>query len=209
MTQRNLEMSRALARHSEHLFDLTAGNLKNEFHCAGRSCRHHIGIHSTLEAVAGIAQKTQGPRGASNRRRIENSAFKKDLGGGGTDPTPLTSHDAGKGDGAVLIGNHKRASGEVEFTSIQRVETFALRGAANANRARYFRGIESVEGLTQLEKNVVRHVHDVVHRAQSDRSQAVREPLRAGADLHSCDATERVVSTSRILQQNASLRRGC
>ena len=158
---------------------VAACELQNEFHGTGGGGGDALGIDATLEAVTGIAEKTQRARGAADARGFEKCALQKNVGGGLGDSAPLASHHARKGDGAIIVGDDERSGGELVFLAVEGVEIFAFRSGANADVARDFGGVERVERLAEFEKNIVRDIDHIIDRTQADSGEAVDEPLRA------------------------------
>ncbi len=58
-----------------------SGELQDEFHRAGGGLLDALGIDAPLEAVAGITEEAERPRGAADTRRIEHRALEENLGG--------------------------------------------------------------------------------------------------------------------------------
>ena len=63
--------------------------------------------------------------------------------------------------------------------------------------------------LAEFEKNEICDIDHIVHRTKSHRGQAVAEPLRAGADFHTRDATQGVERTSLALEAHLPLGTRC
>ena len=171
-----------------------ACELQNEFDRAGGGGGNAFRIDAALKAVTGIAEKTQRTRGAADARWFEKCALQKNVGGGLGDSTPLASHHARKGNGAIIVGDDERSGGEFVFLAVEGVEIFAFRSGANADVARDFGGVERVERLAEFKKNIVRDIDHIIDRTQADSGEAVDEPLRAGSDLDSRDFAEGVES---------------
>ncbi len=171
-----------------------ACELKNQFDSTGGGGGDALGIDAALEAVAGIAEKTQRARGAANARGFEKCAFEKNVGGGLGDSAPLASHHARKGNGAVVVGDDEGSGGEFVFLSVESVEILAFCSSTNADVARDFGGVERVEWLAEFEKNIVRDIDHIIDRTQTDGGEAVDEPLWAGTDFDARDFAKGVES---------------
>ena len=80
---------------------------------------------------------------------------------------------------------------------VQRVDLLAGARAAHENRRPVqLVGVERVHGLRQLRQHVVRDVHDVVDRIQSDRFQPVLQPERRRLHGHVLE-NQRAVSRAQ------------
>ena len=75
VTQRNLAAFRAFAGNEQGRFSRATSNLQDQLHRSGGCVGDALGIHTTLEAVAGIAEKAQSTRSAAHTRCLEDGTF--------------------------------------------------------------------------------------------------------------------------------------
>ena len=91
--------------------------------------------------------------------------------------------DAGECDGAVFVGDHKHVVRKRARDVVERRELFFFVPAPDDD---VMPGeaivVERVEGLAELEHDVVRDIDDVVDRPLAERDQALLHPFWRGAD---------------------------
>ena len=105
MAQGNLAAFWTFAGNKKSGVGRAASNLQDQLHRASGCDSDALWVYTSLEAVAGIAEKTQHTRGAAHTERIENGALQKNIGGGLSDGTPLATHDTCQGCWAIVIGD--------------------------------------------------------------------------------------------------------
>lgn len=125
------------------------------------------------------------------------------------DLSARAAHDAGQGDRARRIGDHKIGLEQLALFAVERLERLPLLGATYDDvPVGDLVGVKGVQRLTTLMQHQVGHVHEVVDGALPDRSQAVLHPLRRGADLDAAQERGGVPGAARlVLDLHGDLRR--
>ena len=156
-----------------------AGQLGDQARGAVQRVPQPLDVRAPLEAVGGLGGQAQGlgrPADGAGRevRALEEHGPRRvtDLGVG-------APHHAGHGHGPVGVGDHERRVAERPALPVQRHHRLARPRAADDDvPARQEIAVEGVERVAQLPEHVVRHVDDVVDRAEAGRAQALGEPAR-------------------------------
>ena len=102
------------------------------------------------------------------------------------------AHDAGKPCGLLAVGNDELISDGDAVGIIQRMELLPCTSAPRRQRMSCDTVVVvRVEGLSQLQHDEVRHVDDIVDRADARTAQTIHHPCGRGSNLHIAQDTRR------------------
>ena len=129
--------------------------------------------------------KTNRAAGAANRRGIETRRLKHDgfsfFGNFGF----VAAHDASKSSRLFRVGNDEFAALSQPVRIVQRMELLTGNGAAGVqNFAGNFFPVISVHWLPEFNHNEIRHVDDVVNRADTGAFEAFLNPFGRRSELN-------------------------
>ena len=155
-------------------------------------------IHTALVAQGGLTHEREVARGAARVGRREGRTLQEHIGRCLGDLAVEAAHDARKGDRVLSIGDERHVAGKRAFLAIERRELLAIARGTHAHVMLAIGAlgkgaqVEGVQGLAQLEEDVVADVDDVVDGTGAQGRDALDEPLRRGADLHVADDASRI-----------------
>jgi len=143
-----------------------------------------IGIDGSLESVAGFGEESEFGSGFADGGVGEVGSFEKAAGGGGGDFSIFAAHDASESDGPIRVGDDHVVGLEFVSVAVEGFEFFARLGltdddALSAQKIE----IVSVEGLSDLEHDVVGEVNKEGDGALTDLSETLLEPFGRRAVL--------------------------
>ena len=152
--------------------------------------RHDSGIliHTLLVAGGSVSSLSQRPGGAADVVAGKFGGFEDDLCCFRKDLGVQTAHDAGHAH--RLLGVDDQQVGRIQriFVSVQRDHLLAVfRAARHEVRSCDMVPVIGMHGLTQLQQDKVRDVHDVGNGVQAGQGQAALHPCGRFLDLHVVD----------------------
>ena len=131
-------------------------------------------------------------------RRGKGRALQQDIGGVVDDLAVQAAHHTRKRHGLITVGDKCRVGAQLALLAVESGELLPIASRLDAHVVlavgafRKRAQIEGVQGLAQLEQNVVAHVHDVVDGTRAHGSDALDEPLGARTHLHPAYDARRV-----------------
>ncbi len=135
--------------------------------------RRSLGAHTQRQSTLADAGAVEVRRLKHNIHRIVN------------DLAVLAAHDAGKTDGAGIIGDYEDVGVELSDIAVERRELLALICTANYDPAALDVAIvKRVHRLAVLHHDIVCDIDDVVYRSYAHCAQSLAHPLRRGCDLY-------------------------
>ena len=187
--ERHVRRGRRLRRRVDDATrDRTAGPLGDE---PGRPVRAEPGQSMLLALLEPEARlRAQGvPEGCpADAHRIEDRGLDDDVRRGVGDLGTSSAHDPGDADGAVRVGDEERVGRQLAIDVIERLEPLPLAGESDDDLAPADRGgVERVDGLAELEHDVVADVDDVADRALAGREEAHLDLVRRRPDADARD----------------------
>ena len=127
----------------------------------GPEARHGV-LLALLEAQARLAAQGVAEGRAPDADGVEDGRLDDDPPRGRPDLAGGTTHDAGDGQRAGLVGDEERLGRELALDVVERLEALALPGEPDDDAAVVDGiGIEGVDRLAQLDEHVVAGVDDV------------------------------------------------
>ena len=102
------------------------------------------------------------------------------------------AHDAGKGDGAGVIGDQQHVGGQLALDAVQSLHRLAPARPSHHDATLQRLVVEGVKGLPRFEHDVIGNVHDIVDRALAGVLQTPLHPRQRGLDGDVLDQGSRV-----------------
>ena len=167
---------------------IASSSFEHEFGCAIQCVTDPIGIRASLEPLRCVGADAEGFCSATDGSGIPIGAFKDYVHGRVIDFGILSTHDPGERHLTLLVAHHYSAGRKLVFLPVEGNKLCPFRSLPD-NNAFSLREciIKRMHWLSALKHDVVRHIHDVVPRTQSDIPESLLEPLWRWSDLHSAD----------------------
>ena len=176
-----------------------AGQLLQERHSLVGGGQGDLAGQPLLKAAAGLAAQADAAGGTAHRLRGEDGRLQPDIRRRLADGLLQTTHHTGQGDRAIGMGDHQGVFAQGALLTIEGDEPFAGPAGPQAHLACIGRAarstgqripVEGMQGLAGLEHHQVGDVHHVVDRTHSGPLQALLQPGRRRAHLHTLQGRE-------------------
>ena len=172
---------------ADHLGRLAAADRGDEPGQDGEAVVEEGGIDAALEAGARVRRERERLAGAGDALGIEISDLEQQLGGGFGDGRMLAAHDAADIVNARVVGDHRHFGGERVGLAVERLDGFAVAGAAGDDGALELRKIIGVAGAAEVEHHVIADVDDRRDGPLANGLEAALHPLGRGAVADAAD----------------------
>jgi hypothetical protein len=135
-----------------------AGELDEELHRAVGCGLGHERVHAALEATGGLARELVTPGSAGDGDLVEAGGLDQDVRGARGDLGAGTAHDAGEPDGALVVGDDEVLGVERPGDVVERRQGLPRGRTTDAEPTPHGGEVVPVQGLPELEHDVVRDV---------------------------------------------------
>ena len=150
------------------------------FECIDRA----IGINTALETERRIGVQAVALSRLAHPNGVEICALDEDVGRCIAHTRLQATKYARDTHRTLGIADHQVLSRQLALNAIKRYERSALLASANDDLATLnLIGIESVQGLTQLEQNIVCDIDQIILGIDAHSAQRILQPLGRGSDL--------------------------
>ena len=152
-------------------------------------------VHTALVAQGRLAHQAQVTARAARVRGREGRALQQHVNRGIGDLGLKPAHDASQGHVCVAVGDHRHIACELALCAVKRGELGAVLCRTHHDMALASgigrKGVEvkGMQGLAQLEEDVVGHIDDVVDGAAAHSGQALDHPVGRRPHLDAADNT--------------------
>ena len=149
-----------------------------QFGSTAQSPKSDVGVAAALVAERGVGFQAVAFRSFADADGVEIGAFDKDIFSIHGDARFLSAEDTGDTHALFLVANHQIAAIQATFLAVEGDKRSVLRQATHMNLvAGDHVGVEGMERLTDLHKDKVGDVDDVVDGAKADGAEFVLEPV--------------------------------
>ena len=168
--------------------DLSSGVFLNEGHSPLERVEQHFGVASAFVAEGCVGLEPLGLGSAADRAGIKVGALDEQGDGAVGDSALLSAEHSGYAHGAAGVGNHHIAAAELAFNAVEGAYDLTLGRPADYHLpALHLVGVEGMQGLSELEKDIIGDVHDIVDGPEAYGREPVLHPLGRGGGLHASD----------------------
>ena len=145
---------------------------------------HTVRVDTPLETERSIGAQTMTACALANPRRIEISTFQQYVTGRFIRSAPFSAEHTGDTHRLFHVADSQIAVAQLMFLAVERHERRTFRHGLHHHFTPFDHiGIETVQRLSVGEHDVIRHIHDIVDGAQTDRAQFVLQPFRTFLDF--------------------------
>lgn len=146
------------------------------------------GIDPALEAIGRVGDESEPSRRGTNAARREDRALEEQIARLAMDGGARTAHHAGERYRTLAVANDEVGRFESPALTVERVDGALVPRTRDEDlRPHQQIGIEGVQWLPALPKQIVRDVDHVVDRSQPARAQSRGEPGRRRPDANATD----------------------
>jgi hypothetical protein len=176
--------------------DRPSGKLGDQLRAPRRCHGDGVGIHLAFEPRRCFRAQQVPPAGVRDRSVIEVSGLEDDRRRVGGDLRVPASHHAGDRQCLRGVGDHEVGRIQLALDPVQGRESLSVLRSANHDVAIcHAGGVERVQGMPELEQDVVGRVDDVGDGTHPRCQEPARDVGRGGTDLHPVDVTRQVART--------------
>ena len=155
-----------------------AGQLLQQLHGALGGRGGHLRVHPALEALGGLRGQPVPASGAGDRDLLEVRRLDQHVPGLPGDLGLGSAHDPGQADGLVGVGDHQVLRVQLAVLPVEGLQGLPGAGPADVEGSGDLLGVVEVQGLAQLQHDVVGDVHGQGDRADPSQAQAGGQPRR-------------------------------
>ena len=163
----------------------------------GRDGKH--GINVLLKLAGGFGTHAQREGSLTDGGAVKVGRLKDHIHGVVYDLGVLATHDTGKTDGLLSIGNDQHAGSQLSTVAIQSDQSFTLHSFTDDDLlGGNIAIVKGMHGLTVFQHDIVGDIDDVVNGADTVGTESLAEPLGGGGDLHIANHTGGVAVAESI-----------